>query len=324
MKIRMAAALAFAAACSVSGTISAQPAWPAKPIRLVVPFPAGGATDILSRSFAQGLSENIGQPVIVDNRPGAAGAIGSDIVAKASPDGYVLLVGTSSTHSIAPHVVQQLPYDAAKDFSPVTQLASGTSLLVVSPMLPAKDVAELIGLAKAAPGKMSYGSSGNGSIPHLMAAYFESSAGIDAIHVPYKGSSQSYADLSEGRIDFLFDSIVSSLPQVRAGSVRALASTGRTRSPLVPDIPTVAESGLSSYDSTTWFGLLGPAGMDKRVVALLNAAASKALASEAIRSRFAQLGVDPVGGSSEEFRQTIASESLKWQNIIRDGKIDSK
>ena len=306
------------------GSACAQAPWPAKVVRLIVPFPAGGATDILVRGFAQALSEQSGQSIVVENKPGAAGAIGSDIVAKAAPDGYTLLIGTSSTHSIGPHLSRALPYDAQRDFTPIVELAVGTSLMVVSPTLKVANVAEFVALAKSSPRPLTYGSSGIGSIPHLMAAYFAAMAHIEATHIPYKGSSQSYPDLKEGQIDFLFDSIVSAMPQVKAGHVRALAVTGKARSPLAPELPTVAESGVGQYATSTWFGLLGPRAMPPALVAQIHGASIKALKTPAMIARFADLGLDATASTPAEFAATIARDYAMWGEVIRSNNISDQ
>lgn len=295
-----------------------QPTWPSRPVKLIIPFPAGGATDTLGRVLAQTLEKDIGQPVLVENRPGAAGAIGAAVVEKSAPDGYTLLLGTSSTHSILPHLSSKPPYDAINDFTPIAQVAEGASLLVVSPGLAATNLSQLIAMGREKPGRLSYGSSGIGSIPHLNGAYFAGLAGIQATHVPYKGSSLAYPDMKEGRVDFMIDSIVSALPQVRAGTVRALAITSTKRSPLAPEIPTIAESGLPTFQSTVWFGLFGPRSMDPALTAAIAAAVRKALQSDELKEKYAGLGVEASALGPADFARTIAQESQKWKKVITD------
>ena len=317
----IAAALTAALTSAATPPGFAQQPWPSKPIRMIIPFPAGGATDTLGRVLAQEMATDLGQPVVVDNRPGAAGVIGSDMVAKSSPDGYTLLLATSSTHSILPLLSKQLPFDAVADFTPISEVAEGASLLVVTPNLPVANVSELIEFAKKNPSAINYASSGIGSIPHLMGAYFAGLAGIQIQHVPYKGSSLSYPDLRTGQVQLLFDSLVSALPQVRAGNVRALAITGTSRSPEAPQIPTMAEAGLPDYVSMTWFGILGPKGMDARLTQHIAAVIHKALESSTVRQRYGALGLSPSAKGTEEFARTIATESDRWRKVISDQKI---
>jgi tripartite-type tricarboxylate transporter receptor subunit TctC len=301
--------------------VMAQEIWPNKLVRLVVPFPAGGATDTLGRVLAQSLSADVGQPVIVENRPGAAGAIGSEAVAKSAPDGYTLLLATSSTHSILPNLSSSVPFDPVADFTPIAEVAEGGSLLVVTPKLPVANVAQLITYARQNKGAVNYASSGVGSIPHLMGAYFAGLAGLQILHVPYKGSSLSYSDLKAGQVQILFDSLVTALPQVKAGNVRALAITSKTRSAQAPDIPTMAEAGLPGYVSMTWFGILGPKGMNPQLTTHIAAAIHNALQSPQLRSRYSNLGMDVSTQGPEQFAHTIARESAKWKKVIREQKV---
>jgi len=296
-------------------------AWPNKTIKLVVPFPAGGATDTLARSLAQSLQADLGQTVIVENRAGAAGAIGASQVEKSPPDGYTLLVGTSSTHSIAPHLTPKLTYDAFTGFTPISMLSEGASVLVASPALPFTNVAQLIAYAKANPGKLTYGSSGVGSVPHLSAAFFAGTAGIQLQHVPYTGSSLAYPDLKAGRVDLMVDAIITALPQVRAGTVRGLAITSRQRSALAPEIPTLGESGVPGFQSTIWIGLFGPKGMSPAVTNALSAATIKALQSKEVKARYLELGVEAAPSEPVEFAKTLARESDLWKKVITDFKV---
>jgi tripartite-type tricarboxylate transporter receptor subunit TctC len=309
----------FAAAAPALGET-----WPARPIRLVVPFPASGATDILSRALAQKLGDALGQPIVVDNRPGAGGAIGSELVAKAAPDGYTVLMATTSTHSVGPALNPRLPYDVERDFAPVVHVADSTNILVVSPQLPAGNVRELIALAKAKPGALNYASSGIGTIVHLTAELFASMAGVTLTHVPYKGTALALPDLMSGQVALLFDSIVSAMPHVKGGKLKALAVTGAHRSPLAPDLPTVAESGVPGFASDTYFGLFVPAATPKDVVARLNAAVNTVLAAPDFRERLAALGADPVGGTPEAFAATVRTESAKWAQVVRSAGIKAE
>ena len=243
----------------------AQAAWPAKPIRLVVPFPPGGATDLLARSIAQGIGNAFGQPIVVDNRPGAGGTLGSAEVAKAAPDGHTLLMATNSTHAIAPHLNRNLPYNAEADFTPVVLAAYATNIVLVPKDLPVASIKDLIAYAKARPGQLNYASSGNGTIVNLTAEAFKAQAGVFIVHIPYRGTALAIPDLVSGKVQLLFDSIVSGLPHVKDGKLKALAVTSRKRSALVPELPTVAESGLPGFESDTWFGVYGPKGLSAEI-----------------------------------------------------------
>ena len=308
------AGCAFAALSS--GPAMAQ-SYPAKPIRMIVPFPAGGATDIVARLIAQKLTEAMGQQVIADNRGGAGGTIGSDIAAKAPADGYNMLVGTSSTHAIAPSLYTKLPYDPVRDFTPVTLLATATILLAVHPSVPAKNVKELVALAKRAPNALSYASSGNGGISHLIGEHFKSVAGIQMLHVPYKGDTPALIDLASGQVSLMFGTAVSFLPYVKQGRLNALAVTNPKRSPVVPNVPTVAESGLPGFEALQWFGVYVPAGTPREIVARLNSEIGKILRMSDIRERFASLGADIAGGSAEEFAAFQRGEVTKWTKIVK-------
>ena len=284
---------------------------------MIVPFPAGGATDIVARLVGQKLTEAMGQQVIVDNRGGAGGTIGSDVAAKAPPDGYNILVGTSSTHAIAPGLYAKLPYDPVRDFTPVALLATATILLAVHPSVPARNVKELIALAKREPNALSYASSGNGGISHLTGEHFKSVAGIQMLHVPYKGDTPALVDLASGQVSLMFGTAVSFLPYVKTGRLKALAVTNPKRSPVVPDVPTVAESGVPGFEALQWFGVYAPAGTSRDVVARLNTEIAKILRLQDIRERFASLGADVVGGSADDFAAFQRSEVAKWTKIVK-------
>jgi tripartite-type tricarboxylate transporter receptor subunit TctC len=321
MKFMDRLVLAFAIACmTLAGTdAGAQGAanYPNKPIRIVVPFPPGGATDILARAIGFELQKAWGQSVIIENKPGAGGNTGADLVAKSAPDGYTLVMATVGTHAINMSLYAKMPYDAVKDFEPVVLVAGVPNLLVVHPSVNAKSVRELTALAKAQPGKLNVASSGNGTSIHLAAELYKQMAGVDILHVPYKGSSPAVADLLGGQVQMMFDNMPVSLPHVKAGKLRALAVTSMTRSAALPDVPTMDEEGLKGFDATSWFGLLAPAGTPKDIVAKLNAAAVKALASPEMRERLAAQGADPVGNTPDQFAAFIKAEIDKWAKIVK-------
>lgn len=313
-----------AAALALAGRGVLAQGWPAKPLRLVVPFPAGGSTDIVGRLVAEKLAQSLGQPVMVDNRGGAGGTTGSGVVAKAAPDGYSLLIGTSSTHAIAPSLYAKLPYDATRDFAPITLLGTATILMVVHPSVPAKSVSEFIVLAKARPGQLSFGSTGNGSVSHLTAEYFKSLAGIDMQHVPYKGDSPMTVDLVAGRVQVAFGTAVAFLPHVQSGKLNALAVTDAQPSPVAPRLPTVAASGLAGFEALQWFGLLAPAGTPREIVGWVHAEVARLLQLPEVQDRLRGLGIQIIGGGPEPFGSFLRSEALKWGRIVRDSgaKID--
>jgi tripartite-type tricarboxylate transporter receptor subunit TctC len=312
-------------------TLALSPPWtlaqsyPSKPIRLVVPFPAGGATDLLARSLAQRLGQGLGQAVVVDNKSGGGGSLGSAEVAKAAPDGYTLLIATSSTHSIGPHLNPKLPYKTTgpdSDFTPIAHVADATNVLLVPLDLPVKNVAELIAYAKARPGQLNYASSGNGTIVHLTTEAFKSQAGLYITHIPYRGTALAIPDLVSNKVQILFDSIVSGMPHVKDGKLKALAVTGRTRSGLAPELPTVAESGLPGFVSTTWFGIYGPRGLPPDISARLNAEFNKAMQAAEVRERFARLGADVAAANTPaQFAALVQADSDRWAALIRERKI---
>lgn len=307
---------------SIAGPLFAQGAYPARPIRLVVPFPAGGATDIFARAVSQRLGEKLGTTIVVDNKPGAGGSIGSDIVAKAAPDGYTLLLATTSTHSIGPSL-GKLPYDAVADFTPISHVGNAPSIMVVPNTAPAKDVKEWIAYARKNPGKLNYASSGNGTIVHLTAEYFKTQAGLFLVHIPYRGTALAMPDLISGKVDLLFDSLPSALPHVKEGRVKALALTSRKRSPLLPDLPVVAET-IPGFESNTWFGLYGPKGLPNDLVGKVNAALNQSLHEADVKERLARLGIEPVGGTPQEFARMTDADRAKWKKIIIDRKITAE
>ena len=294
--------------------------YPTKPIRLVVPFPAGGATDIFARTLSQKLGEKIGSSVVVDNKPGAGGTLGSDLVAKSVADGYTILLATSSTHSIGPNLNPRMPYDAVRDFTPIAQVGNAPSIMLVPNSSPAKTIQEWIELAKKNPGKLNYASSGNGTIVQLTAELFKSQAGLFVVHIPYKGTALAMPDLISGKVDVLFDSLPTGLPHVKDGRLRALGVTSAQRTSMAPGLPAIAEV-LPGYESTTWFGLFGPQGMRPEIVARVNTAALQALADPEVKDKLQRLGIEAVGTSPTQFTAMLAAESAKWKKIITERKI---
>jgi tripartite-type tricarboxylate transporter receptor subunit TctC len=304
--------LASAAAWAQTGL------YPAKPIRFVVPFPPGGPLDTVARALGQAMTMSWGQPVVVDNRPGAGGGIGAEIVAKSPADGYTMLMGAVSTHAINPTLYAKIAYDPLKDFVPVTQVANVPNVLVVHPAVPANSVKELIALAKAKPGTLNFASGSNGSAGHLAGELFKSMAGVDMVHIPYKGAAPAVTDLLAGQVSLMFDNLASASPQIRSGKLRALAVTTLTRTPFFPDLPTISESGLAGFDISTWFGVFAPAGTPPEVVAKLNAELVRILKTPEMKDRLALLGAEPVGNTTEQFLAYIKSEIPKYAKVIRD------
>ena len=307
-------------AISVCGPASAQP-YPAKPIRMLVGFPPGGGTDIVGRIVAQKLSENLGQSILVENRGGATGMIAAELAAKAPPDGYNIMMAHIAAMSILPHLYQKMAYDTMRDFAPITLCAIGPNLLVVHPSLPVKSVKDLIALAKARPGQLQYASPGSGSVQHLSAELFKLQAKVDMLHVPYKGSGQSLVDLIAGHVQLNFDSVPPVLPHARAGRLRALAVTSPKRSALMPEIATVAESGLPGFDVGTWWGLVAPSAVNKDVIARLYAETAKVLKLPDVRDRLAAVGAEPGGNTPDQFGAFIRSEGTKYARIVKEANI---
>ncbi|TAK68736.1 MAG: tripartite tricarboxylate transporter substrate binding protein [Betaproteobacteria bacterium] len=290
--------------------------YPSKPIRMVVPSAAGGILDTVARTVAGKLSEPLGQQVIIDNRPGAGSTIGSDIVAKSAPDGYTIAM-IATSHAINPSVYSKLPYDTLKDFAPITHGVNLTNALVVHPSLPINNVKELIALAKAQPGKLTFGSAGNGQSNHLSGELLKVMAGIDMTHVPYKGSAPALTDVLAGNISMMFVDILSALPHVKAGKLRLLAVTGFKRSAAVPEYPTVDESGVQGFNGNSWLGLVGRAGTPKEIIAKLSAETTKILQSPEVRERFLAQGVETVGGTPEQYQAFIEAEIPRWARAAK-------
>ena len=296
--------------------------YPAKPIRLIVPFPAGGATDLFARTLSQKMGEKLGGTLVIDNKPGAGGAIGSDLAAKAPADGYTLLLATTSTHSIGPSINPKLPYDTVRDFAPIAHVGDAPSIMLVPNGSPAKTVREWIEHAKKNPGKLNYASSGNGTIVQLTAELFKSQAGVFVTHIPYKGTALAIPDLISGKVDVLFDSLPTGMPHVRDGRLRALGVTSLTRSPLAPELPPIADV-LPGFESNTWFGLYGPRGLPADMVARVNAAANEAVRDPEVRDKLSKLGITPAGSTPAQFAAMVAQDAAKWKKIIIDRKITS-
>lgn len=314
-------AIACAGATLLPLAASAQ-AYPSKPITMIVPFSAGGTTDILARIVGQALSEELGQSVIIDNRAGAGGNIGGQAAARAPADGYTLFMGTVGTHAINQSLYKKMPFDPVKDFTPLSRVANVPNLLVAHPSQPFKTVREMIAYAKANPGKLNYATSGNGTIVHLNSAAFSAQAGIDMTHVPYKGTALSIPDLIAGQVHVLFDSLPTGMPHVVSGKVRALGVTSEKRSGLAPELPTLAESGLPGFSSVTWFGVYLPAGAPPALVDRVHQAFSKAVQSPEVKASLAKLGVDPAApGTPAQFSAMVKSDSARWASVIRQHKI---
>jgi tripartite-type tricarboxylate transporter receptor subunit TctC len=309
------AALVIVLAVIAAGT-SAQ-TYPTRPIRLVVPFPAGGTTDILAREVGQRLSVSFGQPVVIDNRPGAAGNIGSDLVAKSAPDGYTLLMCTVSTHAINPNLYAKLPYDHVKDFAPVILVAGVPNVLEVTPSLPVNTVSDLIKLAKEKPGQINFASSGSGTSIHLSGELFKTMAGVDMTHVPYKGSAPAITDLMGGQVQVMFDNLPSSLQQIKAGKLRAIAVTSAQRAPSLPNVPTIAESGLAGFEASSWFGVVAPAGTPQAIIARINADINQWLQSPDAKEKLLAQGAAAAGGTPEQFAAYIRTETEKWAKVVK-------
>jgi tripartite-type tricarboxylate transporter receptor subunit TctC len=320
MKRRSLLSCFLAASAALSPAHSFAQSYPNKPVRMIVPFPAGGATDVLARALSIKLGEKLGQSVVVENRPGAGGTIGSQAVAQSSADGYTILLATSSTHSIGPATNPKIPYDAVADFTALGQVATSPNIVLVPNSSPAKSMRELIAYAKKNPGKLNYASSGNGTIVHLTTELFKAQSGSYIVHIPYRGTALAIPDLISGKVDLLFDSLVTGLPHAKDGKLRALAVTSAQRSALAPDLPTVADV-LPGFESVTWFGLYGPKNLPADVVSRLNTALSAALQDADVKERFARLGAEPAASTAAVFSQLAQADSAKWKRIIAERKM---
>jgi tripartite-type tricarboxylate transporter receptor subunit TctC len=315
---RIAAALAFAVATAASAQ------YPTKPIKLIVPFPPAGSTDISARALAGKLGERLGQPVIIENKPGAGGNIGTDVVAKSAPDGYTLIVGTVGTHAINSSLYSKMPYDAIKDFAPVVLLSTTPNVLVVPANFPANSVQDVIRMAKAKPGELTFASSGSGTSIHLSGEMFKSMAGLEMTHIPYKGSGPMLIDLLSGTVNMAFDNLSASMVHIKGGKLRALATTGPKRAPALPDLPTVSEAGLTGYDSTSWNAIYAPAGTPKEIIEKLNRESNAILQSAETRKFFSEQGAESGGGTPEQLAAFNRAELAKWAKVVKDSgaKVD--
>ena len=315
-------------ACAILAPAQAQ-TWPSKPVRIVVPFPPGGTTDIVARSIGVELQRMWQHAVVIENRPGAGGNIGADVVAKAAPDGYTLLMGTVGTHAINKALFDQsgakMPFDPVKDFVPITLAAGVPNVMVINPKLPVNTVAEFIAYAKARPGQLNMASSGNGTSIHLSGELFKTVTGVYMVHFPYRGSAPAMTDLIAGNMNVMFDNLPSALPHIKSGRLKALAVTSRTRSPALPNVPTIEEAaGLKGFDASSWFGLFAPAGTPRTIVDKIQADVAKALALPEVRERFLAQGADPGGNTPDQFAAFIRAETDKWTRVVKfsNAKVD--
>ena len=310
----------FLAFLGIAGPAAAQQ-YPARPIRMLIGFPPGGGTDIVGRIVAQKLSENLGQQIIAENRGGATGMVAAELAARAAPDGYTIMMAHISAMSILPSLYPKMAYDTAKDFAPITLAGIGPNLLVVHPSLPVRSVKDLIALAKARPGQLHYASPGSGSVQHLSGELFKLQAKVDMLHIPYKGSGQSIVDLIAGHVQLNFDAVPVVLGHARQGRLRALAVTSAQRSALLPDIPTVSESGVAGFDMSTWWGLVAPSAVSKDIISKLHVETVKALKLPEVRERLGSVGAEPGGNTPDQFGAFIRSETAKYARIVKDANI---
>jgi tripartite-type tricarboxylate transporter receptor subunit TctC len=316
-----AAVAAFAALAVVLPLRAAGDDYPSRPVKIIVPFAPGGSTDVVARILADKLGAELKQSFVVDNRGGAGGNIGADMVAKSAPDGYTLLMGTTGVLSINGHLYKSLSYDPDKDFAPVSYTSLITNILVVNPEVPARTVPELVRLAKTKPGSLTFASSGSGSSTHLSGELFKALTATDIVHVPYRGSSQALIDVMSGQVTMLFDNAPSSLPFIQQGKLRAVAVTSTRRLPNLPDLPTLEEAGVKGYESLSWSGIVAPAGTPRPIIEKLNASIDRILKMEDVRQKLAALGVEPVGGTPEAFARHVRAESEKWGKLVKSANI---
>jgi len=312
--MRIALGLAFALCLALD--VAAQ-TYPAKPVRLIVPYPPGGSADILARAIGQKVGDGLGQQLVVENRPGAGTAIGTEALAKSAPDGYTIMIGTVSSHAINPALNPKLPFDPVKDFAPVSLVATIPFAMIVHPSVPAKDVQEFVALARAQPGTFNYSSAGNGTSNHLAGELLRSMTGIDLVHIPYKGSAPALNDLLAGQVSLMFDLVLTAAPHVKSGAARGLAVTGAQRSSVLPELPTVAESGLPGYEVSAWFGIFAPAGVPQPAVQRLNAEFVRALQQPDLRQRLASQGAEPLTSTPDEFAAYLRAEIDKWAKVVK-------
>lgn len=318
--MKFAVRLCLAALLACAGNACAQ-VWPAKPLRLIVPYPPGGSADILARAIGQKLADGLGQPVAIDNRPGAGTAIGAEAAAKSPPDGYTIMLGTVSSHAINPALNPALKYDPLKDFAPVSLVASIPFVLLVHPSLPARSVQELIALARAKPGALNFSSAGTGTSNHLAGELLKSLTGTFMVHIPYKGSAPALTDLLAGQVNLMFDLVLTAQPHVKSGAARALAVTGRERSAALPGVPSVAESGIPGYEVSAWFGLFAPAGTAAAIINTLNAQTVRTMGLADLRDRLASQGAEAVTNTPEEFAAYVKEELGKWTRVVKTAGI---
>ena len=317
IKVLFAAAWAVALTYTFSTSAQAAETFPTKPVRMIVAFPVAGATDILARVLSQKIGEQIGYQVIVDNRPGAGGTIGSRMAANSAPDGYTLVLGTTSTHAIGPHLYAKRPYDPLTDFTHVTQVATSPIVMMVATQVQATTLKDFIALAKAQPGKLNFGSSGVGTQFHLSGELLKLIAGINMVHIPYKGTALVYPEMIAGQIQVLFDLPIVAIPFIKQGRVRGIGLTGKTRAPTLPDVPTMLEAGVAGYDADLWFGLFAPAQLPQERLARIHAETIKALKAPDMKDRLATLGADAVGSSPEAFSAFMKVENNKWEKVVK-------
>ncbi len=320
MKIRNWLGIAALTLCS---TVQAA-GYPDRPVRLIVPFPPGGTSDVVGRIFAEALAKQLGQTVVVENRGGAGGSVGTRAVASAAPDGYTLLLGTSSTNGTNPAVYKNLTYDAIKDFTPVTQIIRVPGVIAVNKDFPAKDYAGFVALIKQSPGQYNYASSGNGGATHLAMEYYKSLSKLDIVHVPYRGTGPALNDVIAGQVGMIWDTAASSMPHIQSGNLRAIVVAAQERLKQLPDVPTFAEVGLPDYDAEMWNGLLAPAGLPADVLAKLNAAAVKALADPQVQAKYAGVGAYVVADTPEQFKQVIQDDVTKWKKVAQSANITAE
>ncbi|MFA7667159.1 MAG: tripartite tricarboxylate transporter substrate binding protein [Burkholderiaceae bacterium] len=326
MKSRIRKAMgwtALALAICAPGLAAAQAAWPQRPVRLVVPYPPGGTTDVLARLVAERLTTTLGQPVIIDNRAGAGGTIGAAAVARSEPDGYTLVMATIATHSIKP-ALGETPYDAIADFQPVVNVADTPNVMLANVNTPYKTLSDVLTAARAAPGTITFGSTSPGGSPHMSGELLQALAGVELVHVPYKGGAPMITDLIGGQVQLAFDNLPSSMPHINSGKVRALAVTTPTRWPDAPSIPTIAESGVEGYEVSAWFGILGPAAMPRAVADRVHQEVAQILKDPAFAKRLLELGAQPSGIGPDEFRAMLVREIAKWREVAEKNKLVSK
>jgi tripartite-type tricarboxylate transporter receptor subunit TctC len=320
MQISKRSAAALGACLAIAATTApalAQQSYPNKPIRMVCPFPPGGTTDLVARLVAQKFSEAWGQQVVVDNRPGAGGVIGTEMVAQAAPDGYSILLGSITTHAVNPALYKKLRFDPIRDFAPVSLVVSSPQLLALHPSVAAKSVKELIALAKARPGQLNYGSAGTGTSPHLTFELFKSMAAIDVVHVPYKGTGPAITDLIGGQVQMMITGVVALMPHVKSGKLRAVGVTSAKRVPALPEVPTIAESGVAGFDVSSWFGVFLPAATPRAIVMKMNREIHRILENPEVRQRLIDQGADPASNTPEEFAAYVKSEMTRWGQVVR-------